>query len=203
VDMFHRIVAENGTILLDPSSGKHRPLCPPRPPDMLTALQARAGCVSGGRIAMMCKTSQRTAVDQALRAIGSDWRTVPNRRDLLVLPPGISKATGLAAALEELELDASQVVAVGDAENDLPMIECCGLGAAVANAVPLLKQAAQLVLTRRAGQGVKELVDRLLRDDLPSANVHCSCDSALDDGGMHVLAAAFQPRPGEQAASRR
>jgi hydroxymethylpyrimidine pyrophosphatase-like HAD family hydrolase len=202
VDLFDRVVAENGALLLNPSTGRHRPLCPPRPPQLLPALQARVSCISGGRIAMMCKASQRNAVDKALRELGSDWRTVPNRRDLLVLPPGVSKATGLAAALEELGLSTSHVVSVGDAENDLPMLECCGLGAAVANAVPLLKQAARLVLTRRAGQGVQELIDRLLRDDLPVGDVHCSCATALDDGGMQVLAAAFRPRPGEHAASQ-
>jgi len=138
---------------------------------------------------------------QALQELQSDWRTVPNRRDLLVLPPGVSKATGLAAALAELGLTASHVVSVGDAENDLPMIECSGLGAAVANAVPLLKQAAQLVLTHRAGRGVRELADRMLRDDLPTPNIRCSCATALDDGGMHVLDGAFRPKPGKRTAA--
>ena len=50
--------------------------------------------------------------------------------------PGIDKATGLAAALAELNLSAAETVAVGDAENDAAMLTACGQGVAVANALP-------------------------------------------------------------------
>jgi hydroxymethylpyrimidine pyrophosphatase-like HAD family hydrolase len=40
----------------------------------------------------------------------------------MVLPSGVNKATGLMAALSELELSPHNVVAIGDAENDLPFL---------------------------------------------------------------------------------
>jgi hydroxymethylpyrimidine pyrophosphatase-like HAD family hydrolase len=192
--LFHRIVAENGAILLDPATGEQRHLCQPRPENLLRELHARVNCMRGGKVIMMCQTAQRMAVERALRELGSDWQSVPNRRDLMVVPPGVSKATGLSAALEELQLSSSEVVAVGDAENDLPLIECCGLGVAVANAKPMLKHAAQLTLNHKAGRGVAELIERMLAGDLPEPHVRRACSTALDDGGMQWLAAACQPQ---------
>jgi hydroxymethylpyrimidine pyrophosphatase-like HAD family hydrolase len=192
VRLFHRVVAENGAILFNPATGEHRRLSIARPSELLPALQARVRCVSGGEVAMMCRTSQKESVDKALQELGSNWRTVLNRRDLLVLPPDISKATGLGSALDELGLSPKQVVAVGDAQNDIPMFECCGLGAAVADAVPILKSSAQVILKHRGGRGVAELVGRMFRGTLPEPDVRNTCAMALDDGGMKVLDAAFR-----------
>jgi hypothetical protein len=58
-------------------------------------------------------------------------------------------------------------VAVGDAENDHSLVESCELGVAVANAVPALRDHADVVLGRRAGPGVIELLGGpLLRGDI-------------------------------------
>jgi hypothetical protein len=57
-------------------------------------------------------------------------------------------------------------VAVGDAENDLPFLEAAGLGVAVANALPSVKERVSLVTEGDHGAGVAELVDRLLATDL-------------------------------------
>jgi hydroxymethylpyrimidine pyrophosphatase-like HAD family hydrolase len=198
--LFHRVIAENGAVVYDPQTGRHRLLCAPRPTELLPALQAHVRCVSGGEVAMMCHTYQKQAIEKALHEMKSNWRTVLNRRDLMVLPPDISKATGLGAVLEELQLSPSQVVAVGDAQNDIPMIECCGLGVAVADAVPLLKQAARLVLRHRAGRGVAELISRMFRGDLPGPEIDRPCATTLDDGGIHILDNAFRPSPRKQAA---
>ena len=84
----------------------------------------------------------------------------------MVLPSGVNKATGLGAALAELGLSPHNVVAVGDAENDHALLQSCECGAAVANALPALKARADLVLERDHGAGVRELIDRLLEDDL-------------------------------------
>ena len=53
-------------------------------------------------------------------------------------------------------------VGVGDAENDHALLDCCGLGAAVANALPSIKSHADVVLERDHGAGVSELVERVL-----------------------------------------
>jgi hydroxymethylpyrimidine pyrophosphatase-like HAD family hydrolase len=55
---------------------------------------------------------------------------------------------------------------VGDGENDHSLLGACGVGVAVANAVPSLKEEADLVTRRENGKGVKELIDRLVLNDL-------------------------------------
>jgi polynucleotide 5'-kinase involved in rRNA processing len=84
---------------------------------------------------------------------------------VMVLPPGMNKAAGLRAALRELEVSPHNVVGVGDAENDYSFMHACGCAAAVANALPMVKEAADIRLTADHGDGVIELVERLSRED--------------------------------------
>ena len=67
--------------------------------------------------------------------------------------------------LEELALTPDQVVGVGDAENDHAFLSMCGLSVAVANALPAVKDTADLVTPGARGAGVTELIDRLLADE--------------------------------------
>ncbi len=83
----------------------------------------------------------------------------------MVLPSGVNKATGLAAALKELGLSPHNVVGIGDAENDHAFMRACGLSVAVANALPAVKDTADLVTKGERGDGVKELVKKLIKHD--------------------------------------
>ncbi len=83
---------------------------------------------------------------------------MPNRGELMILPAGISKGTGLLAALSELGVSPHNVLAVGDAENDLALLQVAEIGVAVANAVPSLVEHADLVLEERNGAGVAALL---------------------------------------------
>lgn len=69
-------------------------------------------------------------------------------RDILLewSPKGVHKANGLAKLIQHLGIDQSEVMACGDEENDLSMIEWAGLGVAMANACRELKEVAQVVL---------------------------------------------------------
>ena len=84
----------------------------------------------------------------------------------MVLPTGMNKATGLIAALQELKLSAHNVVGIGDAENDLSFLSLCECSVAVANAIPLLKEQADYTTKAENGDGVIELIEQLLVDDL-------------------------------------
>jgi hypothetical protein len=89
-----------------------------------------------------------------------------NKGAVMVLPAGINKATGLAAALKELELSAHEVVGIGDAENDHAFLTYCAAAVAVANALAAVKERVDWVTAGDHGRGVIELVDALLADDL-------------------------------------
>ena len=101
--------------------------------------------------------------------MGLNLRVIPNKRALMILPPGVDKASGLAAALAELGLSTGDAVGVGDAENDLAMLEACGVSAAVANALPEVKERVDLVTRAERGAGVSELIRWILDQTLPSA----------------------------------
>ncbi len=57
----------------------------------------------------------------------------------MVLPAGVNKASGLAAALARLQLSPLNVVGIGDAENDHAFLRACGCAVAVANALLMVK----------------------------------------------------------------
>jgi hypothetical protein len=78
----------------------------------------------------------------------------------------MNKATGLGAALDELRLSEHNVVGVGDAENDHAFLDRCELSVAVSNALPAVKERADLVTEAARGHGVVELIEQLLDDDL-------------------------------------
>jgi hypothetical protein len=101
----------------------------------------------------------------------------------MCLPPGVDKASGLAAALSALDVAAETVLGVGDAENDIAFLAVCGVSAAVANALPDVKGAADMVTPVDDGAGVAWLIDRLLED--PDA-----FGAAARQGGRASLASA-------------
>jgi hypothetical protein len=87
----------------------------------------------------------------------------------MILPPGINKASGLARALAELGLSARNLVAAGDAENDHALLDAAEYSVAVANAITTLKEAADRVTTGLRGDGILELIDDLIDNDLAKA----------------------------------
>jgi Cof subfamily protein (haloacid dehalogenase superfamily) len=58
--------------------------------------------------------------------------------------PGATKWEGLLHCLEHVGIDPHEVVGIADGENDLDFIEGVGLGVAVANAFPRLKELADI-----------------------------------------------------------
>jgi hydroxymethylpyrimidine pyrophosphatase-like HAD family hydrolase len=58
------------------------------------------------------------------------------KESVMVLPTGVNKGTGLAAALHGLMLSPRNVVGIGDAENDHSFLNLCGCSVAVSNALP-------------------------------------------------------------------
>jgi hydroxymethylpyrimidine pyrophosphatase-like HAD family hydrolase len=170
IELFDRVVAENGAVLFNHQLGDERVLADESPTSVVNAWRTVAEReVKSGRVVVSTKEVERR-VREILAQRNLRWQIHRNREDLLLLPRGIDKATGLAAALREFNLSPDQVAAIGDAENDCAMIDFCGLGVAVANAVPVLKECARMVTRGRAGRGVIELIDAILGGDVPKAS---------------------------------
>jgi len=82
-----------------------------------------------------------------------------------VMPKGVNKLEGLKKLTARLGIGLEKVMAFGDFDNDVEMLQAAGLGAAVANASPRAKAAADLVIGGVDEQGparfLAELLDRL------------------------------------------
>ncbi len=169
LDLFDRVVAENGAVLFRPATKETVLLGEPPPETFLKALAARnVTPLAIGKVIVATWEPQQEAVLEAIKECGLELQIIFNKGAVMVLPPGVNKASGLAAALAELSLAPINVAAVGDAENDHALLKACGFAVAVANAVPMLKDAADWVTPGSRGAGVQELVSRLLDDDLAS-----------------------------------
>lgn len=168
-ELFDRIVAENGALLYRPSSKEETTLAAPPPPDFLELLRERgASPLSAGRVIVATERPHEGVMLEAIRAMGLELHVIFNKESVMALPSGLNKATGLRAALRELELSRHNAVGVGDAENDHAFLESCECAVAVADALPSLRERADWVTEGGAGDGVAELAERLLADDLAS-----------------------------------
>jgi hydroxymethylpyrimidine pyrophosphatase-like HAD family hydrolase len=123
-----------------------------------------------GRVVLATWHPHEGAVLAAIHELGLEQQIVFNKGAVMVLPPGINKGTGLAAALMDLDLSPHNTVAVGDAENDHAFLALCEVGVAVANALPAVKAHADLVTVGDHGAGVVEVIDQLLADDLSAVD---------------------------------
>jgi hydroxymethylpyrimidine pyrophosphatase-like HAD family hydrolase len=171
LDLFEQVVAENGAVLFDPATRSEVVLCQHAPALLGNMLRERIdGDVKCGHVVITTKKDSKRQVEEVLAELKLDWQIISNRKDLLVLPEGVDKASGLKALLKKTRLNPKQIVGVGDAENDLALIRACGLGVAVRDAVPQLKAQARLVTEGGAGRGVAELVERIMRDELPHSD---------------------------------
>jgi hydroxymethylpyrimidine pyrophosphatase-like HAD family hydrolase len=167
VGLFDRVVAENGAVVYAPASGRWRALADAPPQAFITALRRRGvEPLALGQVVVATLRPHDIEGQQVIRELGLDWRIIFNREAVMMLPARVDKATGLAAALEELGVSAHNVVAVGDGENDDRLLALSECGVAVANAVPELKANADLVTSAESGAGVVELIDRLIAMDL-------------------------------------
>ena len=166
LDLFDRVVAENDALLYTPGTKEERPLGPPPPDAFVARLRAQGmSPLSVGRVIVATWEPNETAVLEAIRDLGLDLQIIFNKGAVMVLPNGINKASGLGAALEDLGLSAHNVVATGDAENDLAFMRTCGYAVAVGNALPAVKEAADFVTSAPRGAGVAEAIAIWLADE--------------------------------------
>jgi HAD superfamily hydrolase (TIGR01484 family) len=167
LQLFEWVVAENGALLYRPASREVTVLAE-RPPDRFVEALRQHGVrpMSVGHVIVATWHPFATTVLETIREQGLELQVIFNKDAVMVLPAGVNKATGLAAALDRLGLSAHNVVGVGDAENDHAFLSLCECSAAVANALPALKEHADVVTRGDHGAGVAELIDALVGGDL-------------------------------------
>lgn len=167
IDLFDLVVAENGAVVYDPKRRESTALASPVPRRLVERLEARGVApLEAGEVLIATRDPHGPVVFDVIRELGVELQVIANRSEIMVLPPGTNKATGLKFALQQLGLSRHEAVAIGDAENDHSLLGYCECGVAVANAVDSLKESVEIVTRGANGDGVAELIDELIANDL-------------------------------------
>jgi len=197
VHLFEWIVAENGALLYRPSNREVKLLAEPPPEAFVRSLRQQGVTpMSVGRAIVATWQPHENVVLQTIREQGLELQVIFNKGAVMVLPAGVNKATGLAAALKEMCLSPHEAVGVGDAENDHAFLSQCEFSAAVANALPSIKERADLVTVGDHGDGVQELIDRMIANDLADFEprlLRHFLTIGSDDKGLDVRLSPYGP----------
>ena len=190
--VFDYIVAENGAVIHHPATGEEKLLGQSPGAEFVLELQ-RKGVhpLSVGKVIIATWVPHEQAVLDVIKASGSEYQVIFNKGAVMILPPGINKATGLLALLRQLQLSPHNCVGVGDAENDSSLLQVAEAAVAVSNALPALKGMADWVTPSGHGKGIAELIDALIDDDLASLDQrmtrHYPDLGTLSGGGVFTI----------------
>ncbi len=155
------VVAENGALMHFPDGGLTTTLAPPIPPAFITSLQQEGISFEAGQCLIEAEASAAPRILNAIRELELPIVLVFNRSRVMAMARGISKATGLRAALETLRKSPRNAVAVGDAENDHELLRLAEVGAAVEWGSPSLRAAADMVIDGAGPAAVADFVRRV------------------------------------------
>ncbi|OBB63480.1 HAD hydrolase family protein [Mycobacterium sp. 852014-50255_SCH5639931] len=153
---FDAVVLENGAVMV--VKGHAYALAEPVDSSLDDSLSQRRVPFRRGEAIVAIDGEHAATVADVIGELELDCQVVRNRAALMVLPAGVTKGTGLCAALAKMNLSPHNTVAVGDAENDLSLFGIAELGAAVSDAVSSVRRHADLVLDEPNGAGVAELL---------------------------------------------
>lgn len=77
-----------------------------------------------------------------------------------IMPKGVHKGAALSMLAQRLHMDAGQVMAIGDNDNDIPMLSFAGYGVAMGNATPGARVAAEFETDDNQNAGVAKAIRR-------------------------------------------
>ena len=83
---------------------------------------------------------------------------------LEIMPQNIDKAYSLEKLLHSIGLNADHMICCGDGYNDITMIEYAGLGVAMENAQPLIREKADYITKSNDDDGILYVIDQFMRD---------------------------------------
>lgn len=99
--------------------------------------------------------------------IPDSWReefyVVRSQKYLIeVLKKGVNKAYGLEKLVQRLNLNQNEIAAIGDAANDIEMLQYAGLAIAMGNATEEVKHLCSIVTDTNENNGVIKAIERIV-----------------------------------------
>jgi hypothetical protein len=203
---FDAIVAENGAIVYLCGVGRTLQLGQPPPEQFLGELRARHIPFHTGSVVVGTWEQHATELLDLIRRFGIDAQIIFNRAAVMVLPSGINKAVGIRRALDELGRSERNLIAFGDAENDIPMLVGAEFGVAARDSVPAVLSAADDRVFQPGGAGIAIYIRKLLeqrgivrtpeRRTIPLGETADGQEVTLAASGMNVVISG-DPRSGK------
>jgi hydroxymethylpyrimidine pyrophosphatase-like HAD family hydrolase len=155
------VVAENGALVHFPDGGLTTTLAPPVPPAFVARLQKEGIHFQAGQCLIEGDADAAPRMLDVIRELELPIVLLFNRSRVMAMSQGISKATGLRAALETLRKSPRNAVAVGDAENDHELLRLAEVGAAVEWGSASLRAAADMIISGNGPVAVADFVTRV------------------------------------------
>lgn len=118
----------------------------------------------------ICLRGNQKVLEQIKREVKLDgyWQGLTSANWLEVMNDGISKGNALIKLCEFVSVDLSEVLAFGDGENDLSMLEIVGYSVAMGNALDNIKAKCKYVTSDHNKAGISEVIS-------------CLCGISLDN----------------------
>ena len=160
---FDAIVAENGAVIHLCSFDRSIQIGDPPPEHFLGELRAQGVPFHTGAVIVGTWEQHAYKSLELIRRFGLDAQLIFNRAALMILPSGINKAVGIHRALEELGRSERNLIAFGDAENDIPMLAGAELGVAARGSVPAIFSLADDRVSQPGGGGVSSYIREILQ----------------------------------------
>ena len=161
-DLFDAVVAENGAVVQMQNAADPIVLARGPHPAFVAELHRRGAQPRLGLCMAEFDAVAAPDVVASLHALDIPYGIGFERGKLLVLPPGVSKASGLREAVWRLGCSIHNAVAIGDAEDDVPMVDACEIGAAVAWGSGTLQRAVGELVPGSDPAAVADYIRRLL-----------------------------------------
>src|SRR6185503_17453164 len=159
------VVAENGAVVHFPDSDHTSVLAPRVAERLACGLESDGIPFQAGDCLIDADAADGQRLLAVIRQLELPYVLLFNRGRVMVLPQGVSKATGLQAALQMLRLSPRNAVAIGDAENDHELLRLAELGAAVGWGSGVLQAAADAVVPGEQPRDVAHYIRSLLTSD--------------------------------------
>lgn len=172
--IFDYIIAENGALIHNVETGSEELIGEGPGLEFIEKLhQVGVYPLAVGKVIVATREPNEKKVLDVIKESGIERQVIFNKGAVMILPPGVNKATGLNCLLKNLHFSAHNTISVGDAENDGALLQVAEYSVAVENALPGLKEIADYTTNAAEGRGVSELIGHILdQEQLPDGLHH-------------------------------